>query len=417
MRQYDNTLTVLAALACTILPACSSRPDLRASLPHVAPVRSAEFVQATGALLSGAYVPGNRIVTLNNGNEIFPAMLAAIRGARRSVNFESYVFEQGEVPGQFANALSERARAGVRVKVILDDHGASKAKVYYSQMREAGVVLETYHPVFGPDLSRSNHRTHRKLLVVDGRIGFLGGVGIADQWKGRGSAPDEWRDLHYKVEGPVVAQLQAAFNNNWLKTHHEILQGPDYFPPLHAAGSLPVGTLYNISRTGSTPMEIMCHLTVASVQRSLLIETPYFLPDQRLVDALCAASRRGVAVHIIMPGKFIDEKAVRRASKKCWKPLLRAGVHLYEFQPTMIHSKLMVADGTFVSVGSMNLDPRSQKINDEANIAVMSEDFAREQTRIFESDLKRCKPIRQHDDGGLVEAPLQAVQTPLESQL
>jgi cardiolipin synthase len=417
MRQHDILLPLLAMLACAMLPACSSRPDLRDSLPHVAPVRSTEFVQATGALLSGAYVPGNKIVTLHNGDEIFPAMLAAIRGARRSVNFESYVFEKGDVPAQFANALSERARAGVRVKVILDDHGASKAKAYYPQMRESGVVLETYHPVFGPDLSRSNHRTHRKLLVVDGRIGFLGGVGIADQWKGKGNAPDEWRDLHYKVEGPVVAQLQAAFNNNWLKTHHEVLQGLDYFPPLHAAGSLPVGTLYNISRTGSTPMELMCHLTVASVQRSLLIETPYFLPDKRLVDGLCAASRRGVAVHIIMPGKFIDIKAVRRASKKCWKPLLQAGVHLYEFQPTMIHSKLMVADGVFVSVGSMNLDPRSQKINDEANIAVISESFAREQTRVFESDLKRCKPVRLDDGGKLVDAPMQALQAPFESQL
>ncbi len=417
MRQPDITLPALAVLIISMLPACSSRPDLRDPLPHVAPVHSSEFVQATGALLSGAYVPGNKIVTLNNGDEIFPAMLAAIRGARRSVNFETYVFEKGTVPTQFANALSERARTGVRVKVILDDHGASKAKAYYAQMRGAGVVLETYHPVLGPDFSRSNHRTHRKLLVVDGRIGFLGGVGIADQWKGRGNAPDEWRDLHYKVEGPVVAQLQAAFNNNWLKTHHEVLQGPDYFPPLRAAGSLPAGTLYNISRTGSTPMEIMCHLTVASAERSLLIETPYFLPDKRLVEALCAASRRGVAVHIIMPGKFIDEKAVRRASKKCWKPLLQAGVHLYEFQPTMIHSKLMVADGAFVSVGSMNLDPRSQKINDEANIAVMSKSFAQEQTRIFESDLKRCKPAGLDDAGGLADAPLQAVQTPFESQL
>ncbi len=417
MKQLAVVLPALAALVLVILPGCTSRPNLREALPHVSPVQSTEFVQATGALLSGAYVQGNKVTTLNNGEQIFPAMLEAIRGARRTVNFETYVFEEGTIPRQFADALSERARAGVRVKVILDDHGASKAKTYHAQLRDAGVVLEIYHPVFGLDFSRSNHRTHRKLLIVDGRIAFVGGVGIADEWKGGGNAPDEWRDLHYRVDGPVVAQLQAAFNNNWLKTHHEVLQGPDYFPPLSAAGSLPVGTFFNISRTGSTPMELMCHMTIASAERSLLIETPYFLPDQRLSDALCAAARRGVKVQIIMPGKWIDQKAVRRASKKCWKPLLRAGVDLYEFQPTMIHSKLMVADGAFVSVGSMNLDPRSQKINDEANIAVMDKRFAQEQARIFESDLKRCKPVQLDDGGDIIEAPLQAAQTPLEPQL
>jgi len=417
MKQPAILLPALAVLVLVILPSCTSRPSLREALPHVSSVHSADFGQASGALLSGAYVPGNKITTLSNGEQIFPAMLAAIRGARRTINFETYVFEKGTIPGQFADALSERARAGVRVKVILDDHGASKAMAYHAQLRHAGVVLEIYHPVFGPDFSRSNHRTHRKLLIVDGRIGFVGGVGIADQWKGGGNAPDEWRDLHYRVDGPVVAQLQAAFNNNWLKTHHEVLQGPDYFPPLSTAGSSPVGTFFNISRTGSTPMELMCHLTIASVQRSLLIETPYFLPDKRLSDALCAAARRGVKVQIIMPGKQIDQKAVRRASKKCWKPLLQAGVQLYEFQPTMIHSKLMVADGAFVSVGSMNLDPRSQKINDEANIAVMDKRFAQEQTRIFESDLKRCQPVQLNDGWDIVEAPLKVAQAPLESQL
>ncbi len=344
-------------------------------------------------------------------------MLSAIRSARHTINFETYVFEKGTIPEQFAQALTEKARAGVAVKVILDDHGASRSKVYHTMMKEAGVELEIYHPVIWPDLSRSNHRTHRKLLIVDGRTGFIGGVGIADEWKGKGNAPDEWRDLHYRVEGPVVAQLQAAFNNNWLKTHHEVLQGPQYFPALPHTGTAAVGTFFNISRTGSTPMEMMCHMTMASAEKSLLIETPYFVPDKRMSDALCAAAKRGVKVQIIMPGKWIDQKSVRRASKKCWKPLLSAGVQLYEFQPTMIHTKLMVADGLFTSVGSMNLDPRSQKINDEANIMALDAAFACEQTRIFQADLKRCEPVRLNDEGDIVEAPLKVAQAPLESQL
>lgn len=412
-----SMLSGLAALMVAELCSCISKTDLRGPLPHVTAIQSAEFRQASGALLTATYVPGNKITTLNNGDQIFPSMLQAIRGAKRSVNFETYIFHKGGIPETFVEALAERARAGVKVKALLDGHGASESFVYHKQLRDAGVELEIYHPLSFSELLSANHRTHRKLLVVDGRIGFIGGAGIADEWKGKGDSPDQWHDLHYRVEGPVVAQLQAAFNNNWLKTHHEVLQGPDYFPPLSTAGRVPAGAMFNFTHNGATPMELMCQLAIASAQKTLLIETPYFVPDKKLSQALCDAARRGVKVEIIMPGKWMDVKIVQRASRGWWKPLIKAGVHLYEFKPTMIHSKLLVADGLFVSVGSMNLDPRSRRINDEANLIALDAAFAREQTRIFQNDLKQSEPADLSVAEGIVETSLNAVQSPLEDEL
>lgn len=372
-----------------------------------------------GALLGAGFTEGNRIITLNNGDEIFPSMLQAIRGARQSINFETYVFFRGEVPKAFADALAERARAGVTVNVVLDAHGASKSRPYHAMMREAGVNLEIYHSIFWLDFRRYNFRTHRKLLVVDGRVGFIGGVGIADEWAGDARNPDEWRDVHYRVEGPAVAQLQAAFADNWIDSHGEVLQGQKYFPALPSPGSAAVTVFPSAPKQSQFAVELMYHLAIASAQKSLLVENAYFLPNEYLVDALCAAAQRGVNVQIIMPSEHIDAKSVRRASRKRWPRLLEAGVKLYEYQPTMIHSKLLVVDGIFCSVGSANFDPRSLRINDEANMNVMDRAFAAEQTRIFQADLRQSKPVdpQEFGVGQVAELPLQAVQTPLESQL
>jgi cardiolipin synthase len=403
-----------------LLAGCAQQATLRGPLPAQTPVHSAEFRRAMGALIVPGFASGNRVQTLSNGAEIFPAMLAAIRGARKSINFETFVFERGEIPAEFAQALGERARAGVSVNVILDAFGASKSTPYRQELRDAGVHLELYHRLFWFDAHRFNYRTHRKLLIVDGRIGFIGGVGIADAWNGRASNPEEWRDLHYRVEGPVVAQMQGAFNDDWLDTHHEVLQGSAYYPPLSPAGSLPAKVFFSSPRPGRSAVELMYHLAIAGSQRSLRIETPYFLPDRALLDALCAAAQRGVRVQIIMPGEHIDQKAVRRASRKRWPKLLQAGVELYEFQPTMIHTKLLVADDLFTSVGSANFDPRSLRINNEANLSVLDAGFAAEQTRIFQRDLQRSQ--RVENDGGHPlkrphEIPVQTAQTPVESQL
>ena len=398
---------------------CAKNSGIRKPLPSVTAIGSASFEQASGTLLGQGFVSGNKLTTLSNGNEIFPAMLNAIRSARQTINFETYVFESGDVPAQFAQALAERARAGVEVNVILDAHGCKKAEIYHDEMKAAGVNLEIYHSIFWWDLRRYNFRTHRKLLIVDGRVGFIGGVGIADNWAGDARNPDEWRELHFRVDGPVVAQLQATFADNWFSTTDEILQGPRHFPPLASVGSSKASAFPSAPRQDEFAIELMYHLVIASAQKSLLIENAYFIPNDPLVEALRQAAQRGVKVQIIMPGEHMDQKAVQRASRKRWPELLEAGVELYEYQPTMIHTKLLIADGLFVSLGSANFDPRSLHINDEANLNVMDAGFASELTRIFREDLDNSLPVDLNRDAleTAVETPAAVAQTPLESQL
>jgi cardiolipin synthase len=368
------------------------------------------------AIVGAGWRDGNAIRTLNNGDEIFSAMLSAIRHARRTVNFETFVYESGEIPEAFAAALAERARAGVKVRIILDSVGAGKARRYHGALREAGVDLVIYHSPWWLDVRRNNHRTHRKLLIVDSAIGFIGGVGIADYWKGNASSPEEWRDLHYRVEGPVVAQLQAAFQDNWLNARRELLPADSSFSAARRAGDVKAAAFYSSPLRGRASLELMNHLAIAAARKSLLIANAYFLPDRIMVDALCAAAQRGVRVRILMPGKHMDQKSVRRQSRKSWRRLLAAGVELYDYEPTMIHSKLLISDGLFVSLGSGNLDPRSLRINDEANLNVLDANFAREQTRIFETDLRHARPVVLRGSE-IVELPVQAAETPLESQL
>ena len=407
------------SFAAIALAGCVGGQGFKAPLEHRAPIGSASFRSAMGTLLTAPFASGNRIVTLQNGDEIFPAMLAAIRSAQKTITFETYVFEKGEVPEAFAQAFAERARAGVKVHAILDAHGASKSRRYRGMMTDAGVQLAIYHPILWPDPRRYNNRTHRKLLVVDGKVGFIGGVGIADQWSGNAQSPEHWRDNHYRIEGPAVAQLQAAFADNWLKAKNELLHGPDYFPPPARAGAVDGTVFHSSPRHGNTDVVVMYHLAIASARQSLKIENAYFVPDRDTVDALIAARRRGVRVELILPGRHMDQKAVRRASRKRWKRLLEGGVELYEFQPTMLHSKLLIADALFVSIGSANFDNRSLRLNDEANLNVLDAGFAREQTQLFERDKAQSVKVtlENYRKGVLTEKPVQVVQTPLESQL
>ncbi len=410
---------VVPALACvTLLSGCASKSVLRDPIKNAPPVHSASFRQVMGSVIGTPFVTGNRITTLMNGREIFPAMLSAIRSAKKTITFETFVFEKGEVPERFAEALAERARAGVKVNVILDAHGASKSRTYNGLLRDAGVEVERYHHILYPDLRRYNNRTHRKLLVVDGKVGFIGGVGIADQWDGNADSPEHWRDCHYRIEGPAVSQLQGAFCENWLKTRKEILVGEGYFPALCPKGSVAGSSFRSSPRNGNYAVPLMYHLAIASARHSLKIENAYFVPDDQMVDALVLAAQRGVNVQIIVPGEHIDQKAVRRASRKRWAKLLDAGVEIYEFEPTMIHSKLLIADGLFVSIGSANFDNRSLRLNDEANFDVLDAGFAAEQARIFEKDLQRSEQMtHEKARGKIIEKPVQAAQTPLESQL
>ena len=404
------TICVSAMIAIGLFSGCATR-DAREVRQEVTPLYSATsptFRQATGALLGSGFVPGNNVATRVNGKEIFPAMLGAIHSARQSVDFESYVYWDGEVGKLFADALAERARAGVKVNVILDAVGSGRmGSENLGKLRAAGVEVVKYHPLTWWDPRRYNNRTHRKLLIIDGKIGFIGGVGIADEWQGNGEAPDHWRDNHYKVTGPVVAHLQAAFMDNWLKTKGTVLHGPEYFPPLGATGSYAAQAFKSSPRQGNMDIHLMFLLAIASAQRSLLIENAYFLPDDLMRKELISAAKRGVKVEIIVPGKHIDSQVVRAVSRKHWPELLRAGIRFYEYQPAMDHVKLMIVDDSFVSVGSANFDLRSVRLNDEANLNVLNRNFAAEQARLFARDKQRSREITLNSSGHLELNPIQ----------
>ena len=397
-------LNVPLLLGSLALGGCASHEGKKVT-QEVAPLYSAatpEFRQATGSLLGGNFVAGNSITTLVNGREIFPAFLSGIRSARQSIDFETYVMWDGEIAKKVAEALAERARAGVRVNAILDAQGTfTMGSENLELLRTAGVNVVKYHPVFALDLRRFNNRTHRKLLIIDGKVAFVGGVGIADVWLGNGESPEHWRDTHYKVTGPVVAQLQALFMDNWLKTRGEVLHGPEYFPPLSATGPYTAQAFKSSPQQGDMNIHLMYLLAIASAKHSLVIENAYFLPDDLMRKELIDAAKRGAKVEIVVPGDHIDQKAVRAASRKHWPELLKAGIHIYEYQPAMTHVKLMIVDGAFVSVGSGNLDLRSIRLNAEANMNVLSTSFAAQQARLFEIDKRRSKEITLDETGKL----------------
>jgi cardiolipin synthase len=315
-------------------------------------------------------------------------MLDAVRQAQRTITFETYIYWSGDIGQQMADALSERARAGVRVHVIVDWAGSLKMeRALLEAMEKAGVQVHRFRPLHWYNLSRLNNRTHRKLLVVDGRIGFTGGVGIADVWQGDAEDPDHWRDMHFRVEGPVVSQMQAGFNDNWIKETGQVLNGADYFPHLDPAGSADAHLFLSSPSGGSESMHLMYLLAIAAATRTIDLEASYFVPDRLIADALLAARRRGVRIRLVLPGPHIDSETVRYASKREWGGLLRAGIEVYEYQRTMLHNKLLIVDGELVSVGSTNFDIRSFRLNDEASLNVYDTAFAARMTEVFEADL------------------------------
>ncbi|MBA2675001.1 phospholipase D-like domain-containing protein [Ramlibacter sp.] len=363
-------------------------------IEHLYGATEPQFLRSMGLLVGPSILEGNETAELINGDAIFPAMLAAIRGARHSVLFETFIYWSGEIGDEFAQALSERARAGVRVHVLLDWVGSAKMDgELVGQMRGAGVEVEKYHPLRWYNLVRLNNRTHRKLLVVDGRVGFTGGVGIAQNWTGHAQDPGHWRDSHFRVEGPVVAQMQSVMLDNWVKTTGRVLHGAEYFPPLEAAGEQKAQMFSSSPSGGSESMEMMYLLAITAARSSLDIASAYFVPDGITRRTLLAAARRGVRVRVIVPGKHTDEKTVRHASRGLWGELLRAGVQIHEYQPTMFHCKMMIVDGFMTSVGSTNFDVRSFRLNDEANLNIYDTGFAERMTRVFEADLQRARAV------------------------
>ncbi len=348
------------------------------------------FMHELGVLLGPPFVQGAKVRALLNGDEIFPPMLAAIASANTSIDFETYIYWSGDIGRAFAEALSERARNGVKVHVLLDWLGSAKVDDnLVAEMVKAGVQVNRFHPPHWSHLGRLNNRTHRKLLVVDGRVGFTGGVGVASPWTGHAQDPAHWRDTHFEVVGPVVAQMQSVFIDNWIKVTGDVLHGPDYFPALASAGPASAQMFSSSPSGGSESMQLMYLLAVTAASRSIDLSAAYFVPDALTLQALLEAMRRGVALRIVVPGKHIDSETVRKASRATWGPLLAAGAVIAEYEPTMYHCKVMIVDGILVSVGSTNFDNRSFRLNDEATLNVVDAAFATEQTATFEADLAK----------------------------
>ncbi|MDR6840482.1 cardiolipin synthase [Pseudoxanthomonas sacheonensis] len=419
---WTIAITVAITTLCVVLAMNFATPEKKLEKPvaHRYAISDPEFRREMSVMLGPTILPGNRVKSLQNGDQIFPAMLEAIGAARTSITFETYIYWSGEVGKQFTAALSERAKAGIPVNVIIDWAGSIKMDdELLDQMRGAGVRIHRYRPLHWYTLGRINNRTHRKLLVVDGRIGFTGGVGVADQWSGHAQDPDHWRDSHFRIEGPAVAQMQAAFNDNWIKTTGEVLNGPAYFPELQSVGDVDAHLFIASPSGGSESMHLMYLMAIAASEQSIDLAASYFVPDQLIVQALLVARKRGVRIRILLPGAHIDSDAVRLASRAGWEDLLLAGIEMSEYQPTMLHTKMLIVDRKLVSVGSTNFDIRSFRLNDEASLNLYDPAFAEEMAAVFENDL-RHSTLYTHQmwqQRPLKEKLMEKFVLPLKSQL
>ena len=386
------------SLLAILFSACSpgTRIARKQPIQRTAVVGDAHFEQAIASAVKAPWLEGNTITTLVNGHAFFPAMLDSIHAAKKSITFETYAFINGTMAYKFTNAFCERARRGVKVHLLLDSIGSTDiGEKNVQRLRDAGVELTFYHPYSVINPLRYNTRDHRKLMVVDGKVGFTGGCGVADAWDGNAQTSKHWRENHYRVTGPVVGQIQRAFIANWVRTGGANLTGNDYFPKLHPTGhhkaqvfiSSPKDQLYTIPH--------LYRQAIASAKKSIVIENSYFIPDHSVMKEILAARKRGVRVDIIMPGNHTDSWPVRSLAHGYYSKLLHAGIHLYEYQSTMMHCKVMVVDEIFTSIGSANFDPRSLGGGDESNMNVLSRPFAREQLRIIENDIKHSSPVTE----------------------
>jgi cardiolipin synthase A/B len=354
-------------------------------------VGSPEFLRACEQLTAAAATTGGDVQLLINGDRIFPAYLEAIRQADSTINCLTYVYWRGDIAREVAAGLADRARDGVEVNVLLDAVGSAKMqRGLLDLMRDAGVNVTRFRPPKPYALRRLNNRTHRKLLVVDGRVGLTGGVGIAEEWTGDAHDPDHWRDTHVRVAGPAVLGLQGAFAENWLEATGNVLAGPGHLPALEPVredgGAMQV--VRSSAGVGDTNIEALYFLALASAKRRIELTAAYFVPRPAFIEALCDAAERGVDVRILVPGEHIDKGFVRTAGRATYEQLVGCGARIWEYGPTMLHAKTLVVDGVWSSVGSVNFDNRSFQLHDEATLCVQSEKVAARLTEQFERDLQ-----------------------------
>jgi cardiolipin synthase len=379
----------MAMVSYLIAPAAASP---RYGLDHEFSIDSAEFVGTVAGASGSPFLKGNTLELLNNGDAFYPPMLAAIEAAEVSITIEAYIYWTGEIGREFADALAKRAKAGCRVKILLDAIGsASIGADILDILERSGCQVAWFNPIRWYTLGRFNNRTHRKSLIVDGRVAFTGGAGIADHWRGNARGPDEWRDMQIRLEGPAVVPLQTGFAHNWQRTTGELITGDAYYPIIDASGPLAVQTLLSSPETGASTVRTMYYLSIVCARQSIYIANPYFVPDPVAIDTLIDARRRGVDVRIMVSGIRNDNWLARHNSVRLLGRLLAAGIEVQEFNRTMLHHKTMVVDGRWVTVGTANFDNRSFAHNEESNVAFFDRELAEQLHAIFLDDLGGCE--------------------------
>lgn len=428
-KEFDRheALRIIALIAilafASLIIAGLFAPGLKYSLATVPrfSVDSPKFLDELEPLVNSKLTRNNSIEVLENGENFYAAELDAIQHAQHSIDIEAYIFHKGRVTNEVIDLLTERARAGVHVNVVIDSLGSfSTLKASFKKLKQAGGRVEWYHRLRLRNWFRGNNRTHREITVVDGSTAFVGGAGYADWWRYNSGDTPRWRDTMVRVRGDAVRGIQGTFLENWLETSGQILDGPDYFPPLpndagHATALVVTSTP---SAGGSTRARVLYQIMFAAARKSIFINTPYFLPDGSMRAALADAKKRGVDVKIVVPGKHADHALTRSSGRSAYGDLLKAGVEIYEYEPTMIHAKVAVIDGVWSIVGSTNLDYRSFGINDEVNFAVFNPEVAATLTHSFEGDVAQSRPITLNDweKRGLIERGLEDIGWIVEHQ-
>jgi cardiolipin synthase len=405
-------------LAVLLVTACA-RVQPHVSLPQVT-LGEPSFFPTLEAYASAPIVGGNSVQLLLNGEQIFPAKLAAIRSATKTITYAQYFYEDGPVAKDIAEALAERCRAGIGVNVLLDGFGTLAMPGEYTDlMKQSGCHVATFRPLhrFWPG-GKTNNRNHRRGLVVDGRIGITGGSGISRKWMGNGRTEDHWRDTDVRIEGPAVLYLQGAFAENWLEATGMVLGGAAYFPPQSPKGQVHAQVVRSSPAGGSFAMYTAFLLAIASARKSIYVTNPYFLLDDKMTEALLTARRNGARVVVLVPGK-IDHNLVRQASRAGFGKLLKAGIEIFEYRAALLHSKTMVIDGAWSTVGSTNLDNRSFALNDELNVIFYSTEVAQRFEKIFQDDLAHSRPVTYEDwrKRGLKDRFLELLVFPIRDQL
>ena len=372
-------------------------PGINYHLARRTSVHADDFLYTLQSTCQAALHHGNKVSIFTNGAEFYPAMVEAIGSATRSVNIECYIFQPGQVADKFIEALSERARIGVNVTVVVDAIGSFNLwGKPLRRLREAGCRIESYQQLEWHRLARMNNRTHRELLIIDGKVAFVGGAGIADWWAYPHKKKRPWRDTMARIEGPIVAALQGVAAENWLECCGEIITGPDYFPSLDAVGDTTAFVIKSSPSDRATSSRVAFQLLMEGADHHIRIATPYFLPDAALRRALVQIAKRGVAVDVIVPGPHTDQRWVRLASRRMWGQLLEAGVRIHEYRPGMTHMKVLIVDELWSVLGTTNIDNRSFEHNDEINVALRDPQVAGRLLEDYEQDLLDSDEI-SHD--------------------